>query len=55
MGRWTVPLPARDGMRLAFGMAFALPTTMAFLGLSAAVLVGRCLTALAARRMALAR
>lgn len=51
------PIHRRDGdgwgsVRLALGTTVALPTAMAFLGLSVAVVLARSLTALGARVLA---
>ena len=42
----------RGSLRLALGALIALPTTMAFLALSVAVVVGRSVAALGLRRLA---
>lgn len=42
----------RGSLRLALGTLIALPTTMAFLALSVAVVVGRSVAALGRRRLA---
>jgi len=42
----------RGSLRLALGTLIALPTTMAFLALSVAVVVGRSVAALGLRRLA---
>ena len=41
----------RGSLRLALGTLIALPTTMAFLALSVAVVLGRSVTALGIRRL----
>lgn len=45
-------LTVRGGLRLALGTLIALPTTMTFLALSVAVLLGRSVAALGAHRLA---
>jgi len=42
----------RGSVRLALGTLIALPTTVAFLALSVAVVLGRSVTALGLRRLA---
>ena len=42
----------RGSLRLALGTLIALPTTMAFLALSVAVVLGRSVAALGLRRLA---
>jgi len=45
----------RGSLRLALGTLIALPTTMAFLGLSVLVVLGRSVAALGARTLAARR
>jgi hypothetical protein len=60
MSVWTAGAPrstaematVRGSVRLALGTTVALPTAMAFLGLSVAVVLARSLTALGARVLA---